>query len=132
MYKRDEYLLRNKLKRAAETSSERLREIFNETCQEDPLKNMISFQQIESSMCKRRRYLFQPLPKDAEDFSKLTVASPFTHLYRGIVNHDGVLTLYNLMAFLPLTVYLLSTLHNIRFISWALYPCYIRFDAKEN
>ena len=81
--------MRNKLKRAAETTSERLREVFNETCREDPLKKMISFQQIESSMFKRRRCLFPPLPKDAEDFSKLIVASPFTHLYRGTVIHDG-------------------------------------------
>ena len=50
---------------------------------------MISFEEIESSKCKRRRCLLRPLPKDAGDFSKVIVASPFTHLYRGTVKHDG-------------------------------------------
>ena len=77
------------MKRAAETSSERLREVFNETCREDPFRNMISFQEIESSMCKRRRCLLPSLPKDATDFSEVIVASPFRHLYRGTVKHDG-------------------------------------------
>ena len=52
VYKRGEYSLRNKLKRAAETSSERLREIFNETCREDPLKNMISFSKLKAVCVK--------------------------------------------------------------------------------
>ena len=88
-YKIGESLLRNKLKRAAEISSERLREVFNETCREEPFNNMVTFRHIESSMCKRRRRLLPPLPKDAGDFTQLIVKSPFAHLYRGSVNHDG-------------------------------------------
>ena len=150
-YKRGVYSLRNKLKRAAETSSERLREVFNETCREDPLKNMITFQQIESSMCKRRRCLFPPLPKDAEDFSKLIVASPFTHLYRellfmmvqwavilaadfmlmktsnaDIIQFDGTFYTVPSIFYQLFTIFVPFRGHS------ALYPCYIRFDAKEN
>ena len=53
-YKRGEFSLRNKLKRAAETSSERLREVFNETCREDPFRNMISFQEISYQYVQKK------------------------------------------------------------------------------
>ena len=90
-YKRGEYSLRNKLKRAELLLRNCVKFLTKpvEKTRRPKTPNMISFQQIESSMCKRRRCLFPPLPKDAEDFSKLIVASPFTHLHRGTVNHDG-------------------------------------------
>ena len=77
------------MKRAAEISSERFREVFNETCRQGPFRDMI----IESSMCKRRRYLLPPLPNDAEDFSKVIAASPFIHLYPETVKHDGAVAI---------------------------------------
>ena len=88
-YRQNEFVLKNKLKRAAETSSERLRQVFNETCREDPANISVTFRQMESSMCKRRRKLFPPLPLNPEDFCQLIPDSPFVHLFKGSVNSGG-------------------------------------------
>ena len=37
---------------------------------------------MESSMCKRRRKMFPPLPMDAQDLCQLIIDFPFVHLYR--------------------------------------------------
>ena len=88
-YRQNEFVLKNKLKRAAETSSERLRQVFNETCRQDPAKISVTFRQMESSMCKRRRKLLPPLPLNPENFCHLIPDSPFVHLFKGSVNSDG-------------------------------------------
>ena len=45
VYKKGESLLRNKLKRAPDSSSDRLREVFNETCRNDPCSSSVTFRQ---------------------------------------------------------------------------------------
>ena len=66
-YKRSEFALRNKLKRAAEYSSEKSREVFNDTCLGDPASTLVSYQQLKSSVQKGRK-LFPLLPKNIPNF----------------------------------------------------------------
>ena len=88
-YRQNEFVLINKLKRAAETSSERLRQVFNETCREDPANISVTSRQMESIMCKRRRKLLPPLPLIPGDFCQVIPDSPFVHLCKGSVNSGG-------------------------------------------
>ena len=79
------------MKRSAECDSEKLREVFNNTYWGNPASTLVSFQEIESSMCKRRRKLLPHLPKDIQDFCQLIVESPYSHLYKASVNINGVI-----------------------------------------
>ena len=63
--------------------------MFNETCREDPANISVTFRQMESSMCKRRRKLLPPLPLNPEDFCQLIVDSLFVHLCKRSVNSGG-------------------------------------------
>ena len=90
--KKGKSVLKNKLKRAVDDSSDRLREVFNETCRNDPCSSLVTFRQMESSICKRRRKMYPRLPLDPEDLCQLIHDSPFVHLYRGSVCSEGSYT----------------------------------------
>ena len=77
------------MKRAAECDSEKLREVFNNTCRRYPASTLASFQEIESRMCKRRRKLLPPVPKDIQDFCQLIIETPYSHLDKASVNING-------------------------------------------
>ena len=51
-YKTKQISLRNKLKRAAETSSGRLHDIFDDTCRNDPEATQISYRNASCIMSK--------------------------------------------------------------------------------
>ena len=56
-YQADSIVLSNKIKRLAESSTDNLREIFNNECRSSVAGSTITFSQIESSMYKRRIFL---------------------------------------------------------------------------
>ena len=123
------------MKRAAETSSERLRQVFNETCREDPDNISVTFRQMENSMCKRRRKLLPPLPMNPEDFCHLIPDSQFVHLCKGSVNNDGAYAIifatdFMLMNPIRCNFYtvpsILSALYNLHILSRTLYSSHSR------
>ena len=67
----DSIVLANRNKRAAESSTDSLREIFNNECRDSPVGCTLTFKQLESTMCKRRRLDLPKLPSTPVEFADL-------------------------------------------------------------
>ena len=84
-YKTQQIDLRNKLKRAAETSSDRLRNIFNDTCRNHQEAASISYRNTRSIKSKRRMLQIPGMPKSAVEFSQLLVDSRYSYIHKATV-----------------------------------------------
>ena len=67
----DKIVLCNNIKRGAEISTANLREIFNDCCRNSDVASSLTFKDIESTMCKRRRILQPKIPSSALEFDTL-------------------------------------------------------------
>ena len=75
-YKTKQIALRNKLKRAAETSSSRLRDIFDDTCRNDPEATQISYRYTRCIISKEENFKFlvcQNLQMNLANFYSIAV-----------------------------------------------------------
>ena len=81
-YKSDSIILANKIKRAAESTTDNLRDVFNNECRYSSTGSSLTFKQLESSMCKRRRLDLPKLPSTPQEFAELLLESPFSHNFR--------------------------------------------------
>ena len=101
-YKTRQIAPRNKLKRAAETSSDRLRDVFDDTCRNDPEAIQISYRNTRCIMSKRRKLQIPGMPKSADEFSELLLHSRFSNIHKVTVRVDtnsvGVIFMSNKMA----------------------------------
>ena len=88
-YKTQQIDLRNKLKRAAETSSDRLRDIFNDTCRNHQEAASISYRNTRCIMSKRRMLQIPGMPKTAVEFSQLLVYSRYSYMHKATVCVDN-------------------------------------------
>ena len=69
-HKSEIIILANRIKRAAAVSTDNLREVFNDECRNSSAGSSISFKQLESTLCKRRRLDLPKLPSSPEEFSQ--------------------------------------------------------------
>ena len=74
--------LANQIKRAAEVSSENLREVFNTECRNSPGASSLTFKNMQSTLSKRRKLQVPKLPSSAEEFDELLAHSPYSSNYR--------------------------------------------------
>ena len=81
-YKSESLILAYRLKRAAAVSTDNLRDIFNDECRSSSVGSSISFKQLESTLCKRRRLDLPKPPSSSEDFSQILLNSPFSKNHR--------------------------------------------------
>ena len=72
----------NKIKRAAEVSTENLREVFNKECRNSPGASSLTFKMIEKTLSKRRKLQIPKLPSSPEEFDELLVQSLYSGNYR--------------------------------------------------
>ena len=78
----DSIVLANRIKRSAESCTDYLREIFNNECRSSPVGCTLTFKQLESIMCKRRRVDLPKLPPTAGECAELLLDSPFSSNHR--------------------------------------------------
>ena len=85
--------MKTTLKRKAEVSPSSLRDIFDEVSNETPVEvaTQLSFQQVESGMCKRRLSVLPNLPTSAVACAQLLDGQRdlFKSFQRSIVSDNG-------------------------------------------
>ena len=83
--------LKATLKHKAETSCTSLRELFNTECAEldEDIATSVSFKSLESTMFKRRRLSYPPLPRSAEETGQLLETSDKFTSYKRMVTTEG-------------------------------------------
>ena len=89
VYNSNQIILRNKLKRAAETSSDILRDVFDKTCRHEAEATSITYRNARSIMYKRRKLQLPGMPKPAEEFCEFLIDSRYSDIHRGNVNLGG-------------------------------------------
>ena len=84
----DSIVFANRIKRTVESSTDGLREIFNNESRNAPGASPLKFKKLESSMCKRRMVELPKLPISPEEFVELLIESPFSRNHR-LTIRDG-------------------------------------------
>ena len=84
-YQSDIITLNNKIKRAAETTTENLRAVFDNVTSKDEAGASITYQRVRNTMLKRRRVEIPGNPKTPQEFEKMLVQTRFVSNFRGMV-----------------------------------------------
>ena len=88
-------IITNTIKRKAENSTTKLRELFNECCRESDAASSVTFRSLESSMYKRRRILQPKLPSSALEFDSFMQESQYyTNHIQTIIYKDQVAVIW--------------------------------------
>ena len=88
-YMSDSIVLANRIKRAAESSTDGLREILNNECRNAPGESYLTFKKLERSMCKSRRVELPKLPISPEEIVELLIDSPISSNHK-LTIRDGI------------------------------------------
>ena len=78
----DSIILTNRIKRAAELSTDNLREVFNIECRDSQEGSFLTLKKLESTLVKRRRLQLPKLPSTPEDLDELLLNSPYSSNHR--------------------------------------------------
>ena len=88
-YNSDSIVLANRIKRAAESSTENLREIFDNECRNSSAGFSLTFRKLESTMYKRRKLEVPNLPSSPEQFVEQLITFTYSNTYRLAITIDN-------------------------------------------
>ena len=131
----DSIVLANRIKRTAESSTDGLREIFNNESRNAPGASSLTFKKLESSMCKRRRLELPKLPISPEEFVELLIDSPFSSNHRLTIrdgNDTAILFATDLMISKLLetdTIHFDGTFKVVPHIFYQLFTIFIQYKG---
>ena len=84
-YKSNLIALNNKIKRAAEISTENLRQVFDDVTSTDHAGALVTYKSVRNTMIKRRRLELPGNPKTAEEFESMIEQTRFSPFFRSMV-----------------------------------------------
>ena len=94
-YKSDSIVLANRIKRSAVSSTDTLREIFDDECRGSSAGSSLTFRKLESTMYKRRKLEVPNIPLSPEEFVEQLIVYSYTNTYRfSIANDNGTAVVF--------------------------------------
>lgn len=84
-YKSNLIALNNKLKRAAEISTENLRHVFDDVTSTDQAGALVTYKNVRNTMIKRRRLELPGNPKTPEEFENMIKQTRFSKVFRSMI-----------------------------------------------
>ena len=94
-YKSNIIALNNRLKRAAETSTDNLRHVFDDVTSTDQAGALVTYKDVRNTMVKRRRLELPGNPKTTEEFENMIMQTRFSKVFRSmIILTDGLAAIF--------------------------------------
>ncbi|KAI6657091.1 hypothetical protein LOD99_15877 [Oopsacas minuta] len=94
-YESSVIVLNNRIKRAAESSTGNLREIFDDVTSTDQAGALVSYRSVRNTMVKRRRLELPGNPLTPEQFEVMIKQTRFSHFFRTmIISSEGFAALF--------------------------------------
>ena len=84
-YQSDIITLKNKIKLRAETSTESLRQVFDDVTSSDQAGDMVTYKNVRNTMLKRRRLELPGNPKTPEQLSEMMMQTRFAYFFRTMI-----------------------------------------------
>ena len=94
-YKSNLVVLNNKLKRAAEISTENLRHVFDDVTSTDQAGALVTYKKVRNTMIKRRRSELPGNSKTPEEFENMIRQTRFSKVFRSmIISTEGYAAIF--------------------------------------